>query len=148
MDESTNPLEKLVQSGNQKDKETPGRNWVGGLVAGVLVLILTAVFGFMAWRRGRKMAELLHKEALAEEALKRAKVDADLEEHAEMRSDLVLDAHILEQELEALKRERESYAEKYQESRSRLDSLTSWDDIDAYLRPTEPGLPGAPNDPD
>lgn len=146
MENSTNPLEKVVIQGNEEDKESPDRSWIGGLVAGVLVLILTAVFGFLAWKRGRKMAELLHKEALAEEALRRADADAKLATHAEERADIMIDVAHAQEALDALKLERIEHEQKYQESRDRLDGIVSWDDVDSYIGSPAIGEVPVPSD--
>jgi len=151
MEDTPNTLEKLVNSSKQEDKESPNRSWIGGLVAGIAVLILTAVFGFIAWKRGRKMAELLHKEALAEEALRRAEVDATLKENSDAREEFFLEIHHLQLDRDALRAERIQNEQKYLENRKRLADITSWDNVDSYLgrpRPTLDEVPGSPVDPD
>lgn len=110
------------------------------MVLGILALLLISVFGFLAWRNGKKLAKALHDKDRLEEEIKQADVARRIEEEedkidaatAVMSS--LLDQH-LSATVEVTRLERE-----YERTKQTLDELTSWDAVDEYLnrkRPTE-----------
>lgn len=132
MADFTEALRGVIQE--QKDKEEEGSSsWVGALVVSILVILFTAIMGFVAWRRGREMARLKHERAKAEEEAHQARVAADLAEDATEQADALDQAEQLMGRVEELKRERRRLEEEHAAAMDQLKEVTSWDDIDRYM---------------
>ena len=124
----------VIQTNKTEEKETKGNGGlIGALIAGILVMIITAVFGFIAWRRGKELAKLLHEKAVAEENLHQAGVDATLAKDDTVRAEATTRIEAAQYKIVEIVAQREVLQEEHRAAKQRLDEFTSWDDVDRYL---------------
>lgn len=126
-------LQKVVNDYSKSDNKGTNRGWIGALVVGVFVILLTAVFGFIAWRRGKKLAKLLHEKAVSEEKHHQAQVDAQLAESDEAFNDAISQAVEHQENITRLGQEADELKGQLDDVKKDLDDITSWDDVDRYL---------------
>lgn len=128
-------LESLSEAINEeKSKNKEGKSsWIAALVFSIFVILLTGVFGLLAWRKGRKMAKLQHAADKAKEAEHQATVDVSLAQDALQRQEAMEAAEGARQDVQRLTEAQEAIQRDYEETRVRLDAIVSWDDVDAYL---------------
>ena len=126
-------LEDTVQDYKKKEKER-SNGWIGALVASLVVILVTGILGYLSWRKGKKLAQLLHEKAIEEEKAFSAKVDeqiAELEEERQQAQERILEAST---KLEELQKQEEELVRDYNDAQARIKDLVTWDDIDSYLR--------------
>jgi hypothetical protein len=128
-------LDKVLGSiQDNKEKESVGAGgWLGALIAAILVIIVTGIFGFIAWKRGKEMSKLLHEKAIREEEEHQAKVNADLAETDEVRDEAIKVVNEARRDIAVLEVERREIEEAHREVRARIDAITSWDDVDSFI---------------
>lgn len=127
----------VIQSSikTNKEKESVGAGgWIGAAVAGLLVMIITAVFGFIAWKNGRELSKLKIEKALAEEEEHQERVDSSLLKLETARNDALARADSVKKKIEDLEEKRLQVERDYNEATERISGITNWDDVDALLR--------------
>jgi len=120
----------------QRDKEktqTGDGGWIGALVAGIIVIIVTAVFAFIAWKKGKEVSRILHEQAVQEEDAHQARIDIILSEGEEAAQKALQEAEAARVSIEALEEKRQRLEEEHREIRKKIDAITSWDDVDSFL---------------
>ncbi len=127
-----------VVQDNKSKTQTGDGGWIGALVAGIIVIIVTAIFGYMAWRKGQAMAILLHEKAVKEEQAHQAAIDAVVAVNEEA-VDVAMDAaEVAHAEIIRLEAARVVLEEEHAEVIKRIDAITSWSDVDRYLSGSKP----------
>lgn len=136
LDKLKDSIDQLIATINEKkqvEKTGQSNNWVVTLVLSVFVVLLTAVFGFLAWRKGKEVAKLKHAAARAEEDKHQASVDLALKENSDLRDAALQAAAAAEQEAQRLQEALAKANEEHAEAIRSLESIVSWDDVDRYL---------------
>lgn len=137
-EEESSVLNKLLSAvQNYKSNEQTNSNaggWIAGVVALVLALVGVVILAYQQWKAGKERAKLLHEKALREEEAHQAEVDANLEADRQKKFEALdrvtaihLDVDRLAQEIKRLQVERD-------DSRAKIDQITSWEDVDAFTR--------------
>jgi len=125
-----NKILSFVQTERDKKKEGKG-GLVGGLLAGLFAIILISLFAFKAWRSGKEKAKLLHEKAVREEDLHQAEVDAQLSEADYHKRSAQVEVERISASLDELKKKQEAIEEQHERAQALVDSLKTWDDVDA-----------------
>jgi hypothetical protein len=144
-------LQKILDAveENKKSEYNGNSGWISALVAGVLVAIVTAVYGFFAWQRGKELAKLKHEAAVAEEREYQALVDATIAATDEQREAAMQKVAEAEEALRVLRQQELAHRAETYDAINKLNLIVSWDDVDSYLAGDDPGSaePPIPSEP-
>jgi len=113
-------------------------NWVVGLIIAAVVFIGLAFLAYYLWSKGKELAKLRHEKDVAEETKHQAEVQAGLTVLDEKREALELVAHQAEGRIETLRMAIQRAETERQAAHARLDTVTSWDDVDKLIKDRNP----------
>lgn len=136
LDKLKTAIDQLIETVNENKESTKkgkSNNWIVALVIGIFAFLLTAVFGFLAWRRGKEVAKLKHAAALADEAKHQASIDLELSANKEERDKALEAAAMAEQQAHALQEALARANGDHARAIQTLEAIISWDDVDTYL---------------
>lgn len=127
-------LAEQLQAIKGREQESAGNTgWIGALTTGILVMVVTAILAYVAWKRGKELAKIKHEQAVQEESRHQAQVDAQIASHEDDRQAALEVAAEAEKRLEDLESRRRQVEEDHREARKRIDDITSWDDVDRLI---------------
>jgi uncharacterized membrane protein YhiD involved in acid resistance len=133
------PEDALSSIRDNKEKEEVGAGgWIGALIAAILVMIAAAIFGFIAWSKGKELAKLKHEKAVSEEQEHQANVDSVIAVNEDIRRKALVKAAAAREKTKELEKARVKVEEDHREARKRIDEITSWDDVNSYLGSSPP----------
>ena len=143
---STEQEEKTENSGGvvqtaltsiQDFKGTPKskkKGWIFGLIAAILSIVAVAVVYYQLWRRGKEVAKLKHERDLLREKEQQHVVDSQIATNTMLRIEAMQAAQRAQEEQAVITEQIDSLREEAVEQRSIIDSLTTWEDVDKYIR--------------
>lgn len=116
----------------KEDSKAKGKpwGWVMGLLAAVVVFIALAFAAYTAWKKGREIAKLKHKIDVDEEEKKQAEADAAIATVSTEVNSLKAKAVRLDIEINDAKAEIKTLEEARVLANKKIDSITSWEDVD------------------
>jgi len=113
-------------------------NWVVGLIIAAVVFSGLAFLAWYLWSKGKELAKLRHEKEVAEEAKHQAEVQSKLTVLEDKRQALELEAHQAEGKIETLRMAIQRAEAERQAAHARLDTITSWDDVDKLIKERQP----------
>jgi uncharacterized protein HemX len=137
---ATQPAPDPATTPAQPQGRTPASpwNWVVGLIIAAVVFIGLAFLAWYLWSRGKELAKLRHEKDVAEETKHQAEVQAGLTVLDEKREALELEAYQAEGRIETLRMAIQRAEAERQAAHARLDTITSWDDVDRMIKERQP----------
>jgi hypothetical protein len=113
-------------------------NWVVGLIVVAVVFVGLAFLAYYLWSKGKELAKLRHEKDVAEEAKHQAEVQSKLTVLEEKRTSLEVEARIQDSKIEQLRLSIQRAEAERQAAHAKLDTLTSWDDVDRLIKERQP----------
>jgi type VI protein secretion system component VasK len=135
-EENSSTLDKLVAVIQSfKSKQQAGQSsWVAGAIVAIIALVTVAIFAWQQWRAGKERAKLLHEQAVREEQMHQAQVDASLDEDQAVKEESIRHANELVKEVARLQEEADKLEAKRERARATIDKISSWEDVDAIVQ--------------
>jgi uncharacterized membrane protein YcjF (UPF0283 family) len=126
-------VEKVRASQSTEDKGRH-RGWIAAVISGLLVLIAVSILGFRAWLQSKRLAKLLHERDQAAEDARQAVLDAALVSEVAKDEEASRRAAAAVSRLKQLSSDRKELQRAHNETLNSIQDITSWDDVDKYLR--------------
>jgi len=133
----TQPAAQPNQPAQPAPARTPASpwNWVVGLIVAAVVLIGLSILSWYLWSKGKELAKLRHEKDVAEMEKHTAEVQAELTVLEDKREDLQTKALECESKITELSIMIEKTEAERQAAHAKIDTLTSWDDVDRMVKP-------------
>lgn len=107
--------------------------WLMALVAAVVVSISLAYAAYVAWKKGREIAELKHKIDVDEEKKIAAEADAKLATIEEESKKLEKEAKQLQEKIDSAKNDIRKLESDRLAVNTKIDKITSWEDVENLM---------------
>ena len=126
-------LVKLIQRflGNKVKKGSMGS--FSKFFFGGVAFFALAVAGYQNWRKGKKLARVLHKKDVAAKEHAILLADVEVKKNKDKYNDTVKSIHRTKKVLNHLNLQIKKHRNESDETAKQIESLKSWDDIDKYL---------------
>lgn len=116
-------------------KSSPSKpwGWVTGIVVAIVVLFGLASIAWYLWKKGREIAKLKHREDVLKEKKHQIKIDESLATEAAKQEKIIDDIIKAEEDIKKVKQRIHHLEQQRREAHKKIDVITSWEDLDAYL---------------
>lgn len=136
MSDTVEKLLDVVQNFKSKEKNNESKS--GGRIAtiifGLIAVLAVAITAWRQWKTGKRIAELEHEKAVAEEQEHQAEVDLEL---AELEEDILEAKQRRDKAFFRANQHRiaiEDLQKERAEAKAAIEKITSWEDVDAFIR--------------
>jgi flagellar biosynthesis/type III secretory pathway M-ring protein FliF/YscJ len=118
----------------KKSNPTGWRKWIFGTIAAIVLLFIAVVFFAREILRQKSIADLKHERDVLQEDARRRAADASLEKLEEKKAEHTRAAEAAQRRAAELARQVEILEAEHKKNLDLIDSLRSWDDVDAHIR--------------
>jgi len=113
---------------DNKKKSGGGKSWVGVVVIIAVVLIGTAVWSWISWRRNKELAKLRHEKNKAKIFKEKAELDKKLSKNLVVVLEAAKRIDKAENEIRVLEADMRAEEKRYEADLRAIDSIRSWRD--------------------